>query len=548
MNDNSANVRENLHFLVCDVENQLDELKRYFKPDRNSSSRRILERQGYCENLALSIQNACVQGIAESRERKFSRLRAIQSVAADLDRICELIRDAVTQFEQIERNRVVREKKFLMMLSNVRQGVGFIEPILRENDSRRALKLGEIEVQIKFQYKELLQEYTHGLKQKQHTEDLILAILIAHTFERMGDRLLDIGDALLSSIIGQPIDLERYRFMIASVKNSGEFTKRKALVVEPIAETRSGGGVSAIAQIAKPKKNSRPYSAIYKDGLQRKVKEERDRVANWHEIYPGLAPRILSYKKRGHSASLLIEHLSGMTFEQILVKEKDTLLEQCLQKLEKTLNLIWKETQREISVPAAFMQQLKQRVNEVYAVHPEFESRSSELCGHAVQSFDDLIEQAEKIEQHTKPPFSVYIHGDFNVDNIIYDPREKKISYIDLHRSCYMDYVQDVSVFMVSNYRLQIMAPPVRQRITNVIGRIYKIARRHARRNNDESFELRLALGLTRSLVTSTRFILDKSLARNMYLRARYLLEQIDALPSGDYNNYKVPVRELFIG
>ena len=111
-----------------------------------------------------------------------------------------------------------------------------------------------------------------------------------------------------------------------------------------------------------------------------------------------------------------------------------------------------------------------------------------------------------------------------------------------------MDYVQDVSVFMVSNYRLQIMDAPVRRRIISVIRDFYSIAARYARRNADETFELRLALGLARSFVTSTRFILDKSLARNMYLRARYLLEQLIGLDERRYARYKVPVKELFVG
>jgi aminoglycoside phosphotransferase (APT) family kinase protein len=154
----------------------------------------------------------------------------------------------------------------------------------------------------------------------------------------------------------------------------------------------------------------------------------------------------------------------------------------------------------------------------------------------------------EKIEQGIKPPFSVYIHGDFNVDNIIYDPGERKISYIDLHRSRYTDYVQDVSVFMVSNYRLQIMAAPVRRRIVKLIRDFYKITGRYARRNNDALFDIRLALGLARSFVTSTRFILDKSLARDMFLRGRYLLEQVTRLKPDAYADYKVPVKELFVG
>jgi phosphate uptake regulator/aminoglycoside phosphotransferase len=548
MNNLPSNIIDNLHFLIVEVSNQIDELKRFFKSPTIARAQRVLDRRGYSENLMSRIQNACIQGIAEAEERRIPRLRAIQNIAADLDRITDLARDAIKQMSRMESGAAITGKSHLAMLDNVSVGIDLIEETLEQNDTRLALKYGELERNSDREYRKLLKDYTQALKRGKQTADLVSALLVAHTLERMGDLLLDLGEALLSSILGQSMDLDRYRAMMDSLQRLSDAGKQEDMIVETIAETRSGSGISGITSKSRRKKKASSYVAIYKDGLRRKLKEERDGVENWHEIYPGLAPRILSYKKRGDTASLLIEHLAGMTFEQILVNESDELLAQTLRKLAKTLNKVWKETKTGKSVPADFMGQLNKRINDVYAVHPEFESSSSRLCGYKMASFAQLVKQAEKIEQKLKPPFSVYIHGDFNVDNIIYDRRERKISYIDLHRSRYMDYVQDVSVFMVSNYRLQIMAAPVRRRIVGVIENFYRIANRYSRRNQDDTFELRLALGLARSFATSTRFILDKSLARNMYLRARYLLEQVIRLEERDYADYKVPVKELFVG
>jgi hypothetical protein len=111
-----------------------------------------------------------------------------------------------------------------------------------------------------------------------------------------------------------------------------------------------------------------------------------------------------------------------------------------------------------------------------------------------------------------------------------------------------MDYVQDVSVFMVSNYRMQVLDSRIRQRIESVIREFYRIAQAFAKSNKDDSFEIRLAFGLVRSLATSTRFILDRNLARGMFLRARYLLQQIVNLETTDYADYTVPVEEVFHG
>jgi len=110
-----------------------------------------------------------------------------------------------------------------------------------------------------------------------------------------------------------------------------------------------------------------------------------------------------------------------------------------------------------------------------------------------------------------------------------------------------MDYVQDISVFMVSNYRLQILDSQRREYIMSVAVNMYKMARRYAIKNRDTTFELRLALGLARSFATSTRFILDKTLALNMFLRARYLIELVLAVEPERVARFRIPLKEIFV-
>lgn len=117
-----------------------------------------------------------------------------------------------------------------------------------------------------------------------------------------------------------------------------------------------------------------------------------------------------------------------------------------------------------------------------------------------------------------------------------------------MHRSNYMDYVQDISVFMVSNYRLRVVDPKIRRRIRDLSCNFYNFSRAYADKIDDQTFDLRLALGLARSFATSTRFMVDKTLSRAMWLRARYLIEKVLMTDPKKARDFRVPVREIFVG
>ena len=541
-------IRDNLRFLCVEVDSQIANLQNYFTSPSAALARRILDRSGYAYNLKMRIHNSCLNKLARCKEgcAEILTLRGVEFIATDLDRIAELGRDCIKQMDYLTDMQCLEPEAYGPMLGRVRRGIELVEPAIQDNDTQLALKIGQIEAKLDRDYNRLLKRYVAALKQKKKkTEDLTSALFVAHSVEQMGDALLDISESIISANLGQPVNFERYHSLQASVENLEIEEDMSGVQIEHIADTRSG---SAISGISAPDSGEDEYAAIFKDGKKRKLKEERQGVESWHEIYPGLAPKILSYKKRGQSASLLIEHLPGLTLEQILLNESPELLNESLEQLGSTLKSVWRETHTYKPVSAKFIQQLEKRLDDVYKIHPEFQQSDSLVCGLGIPSFDSLIKKAHDYEDGLQAPFSVYIHGDFNVDNIIYDPMEQRVNFIDLHRSRYMDYVQDVSVFMVSNYRLQILDKPLRRRIMKLAKDFYRIARRYASKMGDETFELRLALGLARSFATSTRFILDKSLARSMFLRAHYLMELVLETDPKKAGSFKTPVKEIFVG
>lgn len=532
-------ISENLRFLIVEVKSQVSNLAIFLSSPSATSGQGIVNRSGYGYNLKMRIHGSCFNHIGtQQKDSEMLSMRAMESIATDLERIAELCRDCVYSFENISDRRCLRVKSYGPLLEHVLKGVRLVEDAMNHHDTRVALKIGASKRRMSTAVQRLMKKYTAALKAGKNIEDYITAISIVRAVEQMGDALLNISEALISANLGQPVNIERYH----SLKDSVAGLDLDSVAIESLAETRSGSNISGISANG----DEDGYVAIFKEGQKRKVKEERQGVEQWHEIFPGLAPKILSYRKHGQSASLLIEHLAGLTFEQILLNESRTLLDETCKQLTRTLESVWKETRNKKVVPANHMGQLTSRLGEVYAIHPEFENDHMSVCGYHIPSFETLLKKAKSAEASIRPPFSVYIHGDFNVDNIIYDPREKRINFIDLHRSSYMDYVQDVSVFMVSNYRLQILEAQSRARILSVARRFHRFAANFARDAGDETFEIRLAFGLARSFATSTRFVLDKSLARAMYLRARYLIERAIEVPPKKAKRFHLPVEEIF--
>lgn len=535
---------ENMAFLLAEIDGQLARLGTYFAKPRSETAYGLAQRAGYSHNLASRVTKACLAELIQRKTNTATRLRAqsLETVARNLDLISRLARRAAGHAEDVEHPRLLRARAYLKPIKQVRAALSRVQDALASRESALALEIGQTRSDLDAFYDQLFRTYTRDMRETRHTEDLASSLLSANEVRRMGEALHAMGEAILSINIGQSVRFDSY-FTLRSVL-SDVAAKSEDIVLQPLAETRSG---SAISSVSSRNRDGTTLNAVFKDGDRRKVKEERVGVKSWNTVYPGLAPEILSYQRRGESAALLIEHVPGQTFEDILLGGSEALLEQAQKALHKTVRDIWQRTMLPEKAQMGAMAQLSRRMGDVGRVHPGFVAGGTQhIAGCASAGFDRLIAQAREREEKLKAPFSVYIHGDFNLDNIIYDPAEKSIRFIDLHRSRYMDYLQDVSVFMVSNYRLQVLDRATRARIAQAALAMHATAAKFARRQKDHSFEYRLALALARSFASSTRFVFDQDHARRMFMRARFLLEAALRVPEGQETRLKLPIRELF--
>jgi len=250
----------------------------------------------------------------------------------------------------------------------------------------------------------------------------------------------------------------------------------------------------------------------------------------WQGKFPGLTPQILWFEGKKNSATLLLEYIEGQDLMQILINEGNK-FERAMTLLLKEQTRVWKSSQVNKPIKLNYVSQLLSRKSDIQSVHPAmFESS---------QGLDHLIKEARRIERQLTAPFTTLIHGDFNADNIIFQLSEDRMYYVDVHRSGYGDYVQDVSVFLVSNFRLPLFSPEIRQRLNSANQQMYDCAAAYAGRRKDRLFEARLGIGLFRSLITSTRFVFDKDFSAQLLSRAESILIDLKA-HEGNLKKFKL--------
>ncbi|QDT04006.1 Phosphotransferase enzyme family protein [Rubripirellula lacrimiformis] len=536
----SQPIRDNLQFLLAETSTQLNSLVDLLANPSADLTQRMLDRRGYSYNLKMRIHDACANELRmtdSAADLETYSLRAAESIATQLDRLTALINDCARQLSGRKRRGILRTLSSTGLLEDVQKGIELIRFGIEEDGTKTALKVSDLANLMSTKHSSFFEGQSRELESIEHPDRVLCAFFIATQLNEMSAVLREVSESLVGARLGRPLQMDRYRLLQTACDDLGidEATVAKA------AETNSGTNISRIGC-----GTGEGFDAIIKDGAKGKLKEEQRSVKNWHEIYPGLAPQILSFRKRGQNASLAIEHLPGVTFDQMLISGTSEQLRSNLQHLAKTLRSVWRETKSDEQVPSFHMAQLRKRLDSVLEIHPEFGRGGGRIGRTKIHSLLDLIEMAEEKEVSITPPFSVYIHGDFNLDNIIFDPATERINFIDLHRSRYSDYTQDVSVFMVSGYRLQALDKQTRRRVADVAEYVHAKAQKFARQQGDRTFEMRLAYGLARSFITSTRFILDKSLAKAMCQRGCYILQRTIDQPVESAADFRLPIRELF--
>ncbi len=519
---------ENAKFLVLEAEGQVKLTFGLLSNFDNSLLEKIASKDDYIDNLKTTVENMCfskIHGYKYVSEKEINAIRALHVICVNLERIGDFCVNIARQTMYLSDIAFIRTyDDYQKMFSEVSAALLKIIPVFEDRNLTGALEICRVEYHLDMLYKKNFDRIMIALRQGKDVANLITVLFIFRYLERIGDSLLNIGEALIFAAIGDRIKIRQFDALQQTLSESGFRGKLSDIDFSSIWGSRSG---CRIGKVDNRTPSEISANGIFKEGSLKKIRKEKENIERWNTIYPGLVPRIFGYHEKQNTASMLVEFLSGCTLDQVVLTDDAEIFKNSLFILENILADIWEGTKQDQQTATDYMKQLTARLEDVRRVHPDFYRHDKQIGDLHILSSQELIRQCADIEAQTPAPFTIFIHGDFNVNNIVYDHPNQKIHYIDLYRSKHADYIQDASVFLISNFRMPIFNTALRERLNTVIEHFFSFFSFFAQKYTDKTFDIRMALALARSFYTSCRFELNRRFAKEMFLRSHFLMEQI---------------------
>lgn len=543
-----VHLQENLRFLVLRVTGLVDNTLQYLKHPEPKLLHTILSSDDYIDNLKSTIESncfSCISAAIAPDKKEINHIRATQTICINLERIADFCTNITRQHGYLHDPAFPEQFPYQEMFREIRKSLGTILPVFRKGDLGGALAICRSEFELDRLYKEIFDTVRERLRSsRDEMDDLLTMLFIVRYLERVGDSILNIGEALLLSMIGERIKIQQFHALQETLSKGGFHNKLTEVGIRPILGTRSGCRISHVATGDLPGESpSRSRDSIFKEGNPAKIRKEKENMERWRSLFPELVPRVFSYHENGGLASMLEEFLPGCALDAVVLSSPLEVVDSALFVLEETLVDIWTRTRRESRERSNYLGQIHSRLADIRLVHPAFFHGEKRVGDHLVASVAELLKVCSRIEEeYFRIPFSVFIHGDFNLNNVLYNHAGHQVHFIDLYRSREDDYVKDISVMLVSNFRLPIFEPAIRERLNWSMDALYRFTAGFAREQGDQLFEARMAMALARSFFTSTRFELNAPFAKEMFLRARYLLERIAAHDGSPWEEFQLPM------
>jgi hypothetical protein len=265
---------------------------------------------------------------------------------------------------------------------------------------------------------------------------------------------------------------------------------------------------------------------VFKEGATRKIRDEFHKTIEWEAIAPEHTARVIGIAHGKGRAGILREFAEGTLLLDLLLSEGQLeAKESAMLQVTDVLTDIWRTTITPRPAPIDYISQIRTRLRDAFRRHPHLERIAKEELQDLGGLYDLLTLLAAR-EPWLRPPFSIWIHGDLTAGNIVVDSSAKNVVFIDVHRSRYGDYLQDVAVLATSSVR-KFPRAKVAKGVRRGNDLLFDVAEEFARANGDRCVKERLRLARARALITSARLETDPGRAQVLFAEGLQMLRKV---------------------
>lgn len=501
------------------VADQLERSLRAFHSLDEALAAEIIERDDVIDNLNLSLEEqsfdlAVAAGLS-AEDRRIAR--AAVKIALNLERIGDTGTHIAKRVRHVIRDQAKPvEFAFPELEASALRAVREVTDALAQQDLERTRQACLRESEFDAQYVARLAEVRRRMQAYPSEVPYLLHCLVVMKYlEKVADYVLNIGEQEIFLTTGRRLKFSQYEQLGQLVPGS----ERGDLEFRPYWDGLSGAVVAQVRRHGAP--------AIYKEGSRRKIEEEAQKLEVWARIPGDLTPRVLGSVTVKDREALLREFVDSPLLSELYLSAapREAKLAATRHLLD-AVDIVWRYTLVPGRPRVDYVEQIRRRLPEVYAVHPEFRAVVDAGVAASPQTVrvEELLVRAEALEPDLAPPVSVWLHGDFNANNVLYHGPTGRVKFIDVHRSRLGDYLQDVSVFLLSMERRPQAAGALHDDFAAINELVESFARRFAAEHGDAAFERRLNLALARSCITSSRVVADPAHAERLLRRGLGLL------------------------
>jgi phosphate uptake regulator len=301
---------KNFRFLVVEVSKQVERAYRCLHEPDDLLIQHICNRDDYIDHLKNTIESKCfsyLQRYGNIDKPIVDRVRSLNTIAANLERIADHVVNVARQTGHLTDPTFLGRYELQPFFQEVSNALSVVVDAVSLSDTTKAMQICDSEVALDKLYEAKFARILAEMAGGGDPGNLVTSLFIFHYLERMGDCLLNIGEAIILSRMGERLKIRRYQSLRETLASSqGQEDPSDNVVLEGITGTRSGCQIGKVLE--QDEKNRREREVIYKEGDREKIRREKEKIEEWQKIKPDLAPRVVSFNEHEDGATLLIEY------------------------------------------------------------------------------------------------------------------------------------------------------------------------------------------------------------------------------------------------